>query len=116
MTSTDEKQPPAAEPEAPEPSRWNGVLREIASSNVLVVVLAVLLAVIVGSLMIAFTSSGPIALMRKLALMRWRSWWSVTREPTNTIVMRLRAWSKASSRIMRITCGSSRYGVASRKT
>ena len=42
MTTTAEKPPPPAEPEEQEPSRWSGVLREIASSQALVIVLAVL--------------------------------------------------------------------------
>ena len=51
-----EQPPPPAEPEeAPEPSRWRGVLRDITSGSAMVAVLAVLLAVAVGSLMIAFT-------------------------------------------------------------
>ena len=44
------------EPEQPrEPSRWNGVLREIAMGNALVAVLSVFLAMIVGSVMILLT-------------------------------------------------------------
>lgn len=56
MTSAAEtEQPPPAEPETPEPSRWRGVLRDITSGNALAAVLAVVLAVIVGSLLIAVT-------------------------------------------------------------
>ncbi len=39
----------------PEPSRWNQALREITSGDALVAVLGVLLAIAVGSLLIAFT-------------------------------------------------------------
>ncbi len=43
-------------PQAPkEPSRWHGVLREIAMGNALVAVLSVFLAMVVGSLMILLT-------------------------------------------------------------
>jgi ABC-type uncharacterized transport system permease subunit len=47
--------PPPAEPEAPGPSREHGVLYEIAAGNAIVAVLSVVLAVLVGSLLIAFT-------------------------------------------------------------
>jgi ABC-type uncharacterized transport system permease subunit len=40
---------------APEPSQWHGVLRNIAAGNASVAFFAVLLAVLAGSLMIAFT-------------------------------------------------------------
>jgi simple sugar transport system permease protein len=49
------EEPAPAEPEAPGPSRWSGVLRDITSGNALVAVLGVLLAIAVGSLLIAFT-------------------------------------------------------------
>jgi len=49
------EQPPPAEPEAPEPNRWREVMRDITAGNALVAVLAVALAVAVGSLLIAFT-------------------------------------------------------------
>ncbi len=49
------EQPPPAEPEAPEPNRWRHVLRDITSGNALTAVLGVLLAVAVGSLLIAAT-------------------------------------------------------------
>ncbi|MFF3029211.1 ABC transporter permease [Microbacterium sp. NPDC057944] len=42
-------------PEAPAPSKWRAALTEIVSGNALVSVLAVLAAIIVGSLMIALT-------------------------------------------------------------
>ncbi|GAB3199324.1 hypothetical protein GCM10027062_15600 [Nocardioides hungaricus] len=48
---------PSGEPEGErqEPSRWHGVLREITSSGALVAVLSVLLAIALGSVLIAFT-------------------------------------------------------------
>ncbi|MGD9960315.1 ABC transporter permease [Nocardioides sp.] len=49
------EQPSPAEPETPESSRWREAMREITSGNALVAVLGVLLAVSVGSLMIALT-------------------------------------------------------------
>jgi simple sugar transport system permease protein len=55
---SDTEQPAPAEPEAPEarePSRWAGMLRDIAAGNATVALFAVILAVLVGSLMIAFT-------------------------------------------------------------
>ncbi|MFF5627268.1 ABC transporter permease [Microbacterium sp. LWH10-1.2] len=56
MTSA-QTQPDAATtaPEAPAPSKWRAALTEIVSGNALVSVLAVLAAIIVGSLMIALT-------------------------------------------------------------
>ncbi len=45
----------ADRPTPPEPGRWHSMLREITTGNALVAVLAVLLAVVVGSLMILFT-------------------------------------------------------------
>lgn len=48
---------PAPETPEPERSRWHAVLREITSGNALVALLAVLLAVAVGSLMILFTDA-----------------------------------------------------------
>ncbi|MGB0101803.1 MAG: ABC transporter permease [Nocardioides sp.] len=50
-----EERPPVEPEETPQPSRWHGVLHEIASSSTLVAVLSVLLAVLFGSLLIAFT-------------------------------------------------------------
>jgi simple sugar transport system permease protein len=47
--------PSAPDPEAAEASRWRSALREITSGDAFAAVLAVLLAVLVGSLMIAFT-------------------------------------------------------------
>ncbi|WP_353828558.1 ABC transporter permease [Agromyces sp. SYSU T0242] len=47
---------PVVEPERePEGSRWQQALREIASGNAIISVLAVLLALVVGAVMIAFT-------------------------------------------------------------
>jgi ABC-type uncharacterized transport system permease subunit len=47
---------PAAEPGPGEPSRWSTVFREITTGNAIISVLAVLLALIVGAVMIAFTN------------------------------------------------------------
>jgi len=44
-----------AAPEPPRPSKWRAAMTEIVNGNVLVSVLAVVAAIIVGSLMIAFT-------------------------------------------------------------
>ncbi len=46
----------AARPEDQEPSRWHLVFREITTGNAIISVLAVLLALIVGAVMIAFTN------------------------------------------------------------
>ncbi|GAA3680862.1 ABC transporter permease [Nocardioides ginsengisoli] len=54
-TQVSEEPQAAPDPEPREPSRWHGVLREIAMGNALVAVLSVLLAMIVGSLMILLT-------------------------------------------------------------
>jgi len=43
------------EPEPEEPSRWQQALRQIATGNAIISVLAVLLALVVGAVMIAFT-------------------------------------------------------------
>ncbi|GAA2046493.1 ABC transporter permease [Agromyces tropicus] len=43
------------EPQAEEPSRWQRAFREIVSGNAIISVLAVLLALVVGAVMIAFT-------------------------------------------------------------
>jgi ABC-type uncharacterized transport system permease subunit len=48
-------QVPAA---APEPSRWHNVLRDITTGNAIISVLAVVLALLVGAVMIAFTNEG----------------------------------------------------------
>ncbi|WP_084003522.1 ABC transporter permease [Agromyces aureus] len=45
----------AAEPEVEPPSRWHTMLHQIATGNAIISVLAVLLALIVGAIMIAFT-------------------------------------------------------------
>ncbi|MRX42940.1 ABC transporter permease [Agromyces kandeliae] len=45
----------APEPEPEEPSRWQQALRQIATGNAIISVLAVLLALLVGAVMIAFT-------------------------------------------------------------
>jgi ABC-type uncharacterized transport system permease subunit len=50
-----EQQPPTEPEESPGPDRWHATLREIASGSILSGVLAVLLAVAVGSLLIALT-------------------------------------------------------------
>jgi general nucleoside transport system permease protein len=50
-----EQQPPTEPDEAPEPSRWRATMREIASGSVTVAILAVLLAILVGSVLIAAT-------------------------------------------------------------
>ncbi|MBM7829989.1 simple sugar transport system permease protein [Agromyces cerinus] len=42
--------------EAPEPSRWHNMFREITTGNAIISVLAVVLALIVGAVMIAFTN------------------------------------------------------------
>ena len=47
--------PPEPEPQTPSQSRWREAMRDITSGNALVAVLAVLLAIAVGSLLIAFT-------------------------------------------------------------
>lgn len=54
-SGTGTEKPTTKEPEAPEPGRSHGVLREITSGDAFAGVLAVFLAVAVGSLMIAFT-------------------------------------------------------------
>jgi ABC-type uncharacterized transport system permease subunit len=51
---TEQPSPPEPE-EAPATSRWREVMRDITSGNAMVAVLSVLLAVAVGSLLIAFT-------------------------------------------------------------
>jgi ABC-type uncharacterized transport system permease subunit len=50
-----EQHPPTEPEEAPDPSRWRETLREIASGGVMVGFLAVLLAIVVGSVLIAAT-------------------------------------------------------------
>jgi simple sugar transport system permease protein len=50
-----EQQPPTEPDDAPEPSRWRATFREIVSGSVMVGVLSVLLAVLVGSVLIAVT-------------------------------------------------------------
>jgi len=50
-----EQKPPAEPEEAPEASRWREVMRDITASSAMVAVLSVFLAVVVGSLLIAFT-------------------------------------------------------------
>ena len=48
---------PAKSPEPAESSRWHNVFREITTGNAIISVLAVLLALLVGAVMIAFTNS-----------------------------------------------------------
>jgi ABC-type uncharacterized transport system permease subunit len=48
--------PTAATPQPTEPSRWSSVFREITTGNAIISVLAVLLALLVGAVMIAFTN------------------------------------------------------------
>jgi ABC-type uncharacterized transport system permease subunit len=48
--------PTPTTPEPTEPSRWSTVFREITTGNAIISVLAVLLALIVGAVMIAFTN------------------------------------------------------------
>ncbi|ALX67312.1 ABC transporter permease [Microbacterium sp. XT11] len=55
--------PAPAAPEAPRPSRWRAAMTEIVSGNVLVSILAVVAAIVVGSLMIALTDPGVQAAM-----------------------------------------------------
>ena len=50
-----EQQPPTEPDETPEPNRWRETMREIASGSVTVGVLAVFLAILVGSVLIAAT-------------------------------------------------------------
>jgi simple sugar transport system permease protein len=52
-TATGPGEPSA--PDAPPPSRWHTMLRQIATGNALISVLSVILALIVGAVMIAFT-------------------------------------------------------------
>lgn len=52
--TTDEASKPQA-PEVPEPSRWHTTWQQIATGNAIISVLAVVLALIVGAIMIAFT-------------------------------------------------------------
>ncbi|SFR86089.1 nucleoside ABC transporter membrane protein [Agromyces sp. CF514] len=52
--TTDEAPKPQA-PEVPEPSRWHTTWQQIATGNAIISVLAVVLALIVGAIMIAFT-------------------------------------------------------------
>jgi len=47
---------PAASPEPAESSRWHNVFREITTGNAIISVLAVVLALLVGAVMIAFTN------------------------------------------------------------
>jgi ABC-type uncharacterized transport system permease subunit len=56
VRSPREEHPEAAP--APEPSRFSGVLREIATGNAVISVLAVVLALVVGASLIAFTDPG----------------------------------------------------------
>jgi simple sugar transport system permease protein len=55
--------PAPAAPEAPRPARWRAAMTEIVSGNVLVSILAVVAAIVVGSLMIALTDPGVQAAM-----------------------------------------------------
>lgn len=55
MTAAQTQPAPQTAPDAPAPSRWRTATTEIVSGNALVSVLAVLVAVVVGSLMIALT-------------------------------------------------------------
>lgn len=55
MTAAQTQPAPQTAPDAPAPSRWRKATTEIVSGNALVSVLAVLVAVVVGSLMIALT-------------------------------------------------------------
>ncbi|MFK4851632.1 ABC transporter permease [Microbacterium sp. ZW T6_19] len=55
MTAAQTQPAPPIAPQAPAPSKWRKALTEIVNGNALVSVLAVLVAVIVGSLMIALT-------------------------------------------------------------
>ncbi|MBW8763567.1 MAG: ABC transporter permease [Microbacterium sp.] len=55
MTAAQTQPAPQIAPQAPAPSKWRKTLTEIVNGNALVSVLAVLVAVIVGSLMIALT-------------------------------------------------------------
>jgi simple sugar transport system permease protein len=50
-----EQHPPTEPDQAPQPDRWRATFREIASGSVLAGVLAVLLAIVVGSVLIAVT-------------------------------------------------------------
>jgi len=47
---------PTAPSEPDEPSRWHGIFREITTGNAIISVLAVVLALLVGAVMIAFTN------------------------------------------------------------
>jgi general nucleoside transport system permease protein len=87
MTSSTDTQPPpppetAGKPANDEPSRWHGVLHGIATGNALVAVLSVLLAVLVGSFLIAVTDeavrdSAPYFLSRPGDLLSaaWEAVW-----------------------------------------
>ena len=55
MTAAQTQNVPEVAPETPAPSRWRTALTEIVNGNALVSVLAVLVAIVVGSLMIALT-------------------------------------------------------------
>jgi len=55
MTAAQTQPAPQVAPDAPAPSKWRRALTEIVNGNALVSVLAVLVAVVVGSLMIALT-------------------------------------------------------------
>ncbi|WOQ68865.1 ABC transporter permease [Microbacterium limosum] len=50
--------PPAQTPPAEEPSRWHRALQEITTGNAIISVLAVVMALVVGAVMIAFTDEG----------------------------------------------------------
>lgn len=52
--STATKPPPV--PQEPEPSRWHNIFREITTGSAIISVLAVVLALVVGAIMIAFTN------------------------------------------------------------
>jgi simple sugar transport system permease protein len=54
-SAAETEQTPPAEPESPRSSRWRGVMRDITSGTALSAALAVLLAVVFGSLLIAVT-------------------------------------------------------------
>jgi simple sugar transport system permease protein len=55
MTAAQTQQAPVIAPDAPKPSKWRRALTEIVNGNALVSVLAVVVAIVVGSLMIALT-------------------------------------------------------------
>ena len=56
VTSQSTATEPPPVPQEPEPSRWHNIFREITTGSAIISVLAVVLALVVGAIMIAFTN------------------------------------------------------------